>query len=823
MKLYINAFKQGIARLFTLPRLSLPLISTLGLTLAAVLTVIAVANTLLFKPLPDVKESNLHNVNLQFPFQKGLDVPFLSELRRVASMQEYFGEQLDWAYFSPRNTNVSVVNSELEVSMINASMGAPEVLGISLLNGDSSKADNAEEGVWISKGLWQSSFASVTDLSNTRLRLEGNEYPILGVYDNFRSISSQSLGGDVLSNQVWRFRSLENSLASPDSLNFNLGPITVVRGPNSALPKPDEIVQWFSDYVDEAITVDGAREFFKSKQVTAHTSTYRDAFIGDSEQLVLVLIIAMVSLLVMACLNLLNMFIAHYQSRNKEFAIQICMGASLGKLRALIFVENLPMFLIATLLGLISAGWLIEVLPVLAGDNLPLLDQISVNMGSVFIALTFILIINILFAAIALLYVDKTALTESLNSSGKGTPVQQKQTVSKLLMVVQLSLACVLLTAASVSVKDSYNNAYRSLGYNMLNAYEVSMPVTDETWQASLEEYETYQGSEWLQLRSSMVERLSTFGGDIFDINALPLTNNVSISVFPDSETGESVMIRPMMWDEGMLDAFGIPVLVGRDLTKEDMGLPNVLVSQSFAMEHANDTEWMSIVGSEVKLGEDDDDLFTVVGIVQDTVPMPSSSQNVGAPEIYYSSPTRLSFNTLSAVVIMPDGEALDLEQVASVLEGLDPRLGEVSVESMDERWEAVTQATRLNMVVIAGLALLTLMLAVIGVSGLSQMTAGQKSYELAVRMATGAKQLRLLQLLMKESLWMLVVGLSLGAIAGIVAYEYMLGLFESAPTLDWTAAATINVVLAMAMLVSVAIPGWRVIRKDPMRALREL
>jgi ABC-type antimicrobial peptide transport system permease subunit len=102
-------------------------------------------------------------------------------------------------------------------------------------------------------------------------------------------------------------------------------------------------------------------------------------------------------------------------------------------------------------------------------------------------------------------------------------------------------------------------------------------------------------------------------------------------------------------------------------------------------------------------------------------------------------------------------------------------------------------------------------------------MTAGQKSYELAVRMATGAKQLRLLQLLMKESLWMLVVGLSLGAIAGVVAYEYMLGLFESAPTLDWTAAATINVVLAMAMLVSVAIPGWRVIRKDPMRALREL
>ena len=61
------------------------------------------------------------------------------------------------------------------------------------------------------------------------------------------------------------------------------------------------------------------------------------------------------------------------------------------------------------------------------------------------------------------------------------------------------------------------------------------------------------------------------------------------------------------------------------------------------------------------------------------------------------------------------------------------------------------------------------------------------------------------------------------GAIAGVVVYQYILGLFESAPSLDWTATAIINFALAVAMLVSVAIPGWKVIRKDPMRTLREL
>ena len=822
MKLYINAFKQGIARIFTLPRLSLPLISTLGLTLAAVLTVVAVANTLLFKPLPDVKESQLHQVDLNLEFNEGLVVPFFSDLRRVASAKAHWGDDLEWAYISPGNTTVNVANSDISVTTFNASMGSPEVLGLSLLKGNSSITDNAQEGVWISKSLWESAFASAADLTHMTVRLDGADYPIYGVYDNYTSLNTASLTGDA-PEQIWRFQEMEASLAVPDTISLNLGPITVVRGPQSALPTPEGLQQWFVEYVNNEITIDRAREFLLSKTITGEVTDYREAFIGDSEQLVLVLIVAMVSLLVMACLNLLNMFIAHYQSRNKEFAIQICMGASMGKLRALVFIENLPMFLMATVLGLISAGWLIEALPILAGDNLPLLDQIAVDISSVIIALIFIVLINVLFAAIALMYVDKTALTDSLNSSGKGTPAQQKQTISKLLMVIQLSLACVLLTAASVSVKDSYNNAYQSLGYSMLNAYEVSMPVSDETWQASLEEYEAYQGSEWQQLRHELVERLSTFGGDVYDINALPLTGNVSMSAYPDPETGNTVMIRPMMWAEGMLNAFEIPLLAGRDLTPNDVDLPNVLVSQSFAIDQAGESEWASLVGREIKMGDEADDIFNVVGIVQDVDPMPSGTLNVDAPEIYFSSPTRMSFNTLSAVVIMPEGQVLDAEQVASVLKGLDPRLGDIDVESMDERWEAVTQATRLNMVVIAGLAVLTLMLAVIGVSGLSQMTAAQRSYELAVRMATGAKQFRLLKLLMKESLWMLVVGLSLGAIAGVVAYDYMLGLFESAPSLDWTAAATINVVLALAMLVSVAIPGWRVIRKDPIRALREL
>ncbi|GEA12629.1 FtsX-like permease family protein [Alteromonas sp. KUL49] len=822
MRLHISAFKQGISRIFTLPRLSLPLIVTLGLTLAAVLTVVAIANTLLFKPLPDINEENLYQVDLQMAFNEGLTVPFFSDPRRVASAKARFGDALSWGYISPGGGIATINNTDVTVTYFSAASGSPEVLGLTLITGQGSNIDNAEEGVWISKSLWQSAYGEITDMSQQTIRLEGADYPIFGVFDDLTSMNQVSLSGQLLE-QVWQFEPLEQTLAEPDAIVLNLGPITFVRGPTNRLPTASDLEQWFVDYVNTDITIDRAREFLLSKPVSGQVIGYRDAFIGDSQQLVFVLLFAMLSLLIMACLNLLNMFIAHYQSRGKEFAIQICMGSSIAKLRSLVFTENLPMFLMATVLGLLTAGWLIKVLPTIAGDNLPLLDQISVDATSVLIALVAITLINVVFAAIALVYVDKSSLTDSLNSSGKGTPAQQKPTISKVLMIVQLTLACVLLTGASVSVKDSYNNTYTDLGYNMPNAYEVSMEVSDEVWQASLEGYEQYRGSEWQQLRSDFVQRLSSLNAEIYDINTLPLTSNVSMSAYPDPDTGNTVMIRPMMWAENMFSRFDITLLAGRDLTAQDVDTPAILIAKSFAVDRAGEGGWESMVGQELKMGDEPDDIFKVVGIVEDTYPMPTGALNVDAPEIYFPSPTRINFDELSAVVIMPEGETLELDTVEGLLNGMDSRLTELQVESMIERWDTVTEATRLNMYVVTGLAILTLVLAAIGVSGLSQMTASQKRYELAVRMATGAKRSRLLRLLVNDSMWMLLVGLGFGVIAAVGAYEYFVGFFESAPAFDWLVTFVINLVLAIVMLVSIALPGWVVIRKDPMRVLREL
>ena len=172
MSLYTNALKHGMQRIFTLPRLSLPLISTLGLTLAAVLTVIAVTNTLLFQPLPDIDENDLYQIELQMDISEGLTAPFFSDPRRVASAKQAFGPELSWGQISQGYSMIEVNGNEIPVVRFDAVSGSPEVLGLNLLLGQSSEIDNVEEGIWISHSLWRSEYGSIGELSSQTLPTE---------------------------------------------------------------------------------------------------------------------------------------------------------------------------------------------------------------------------------------------------------------------------------------------------------------------------------------------------------------------------------------------------------------------------------------------------------------------------------------------------------------------------------------------------------------------------------------------------------------------------------------------------------------------------
>ena len=150
------------------------------------------------------------------------------------------------------------------------------------------------------------------------------------------------------------------------------------------------------------------------------------------------------------------------------------------------------------------------------------------------------------------------------------------------------------------------------------------------------------------------------------------------------------------------------------------------------------------------------------------------------------------------------------------------PRFSNVRVESLEGVWQQQTLNQRVSLWIVLSMTALTLLLAAIGVAGLTQMTTNHRKYELAVRMATGAKQLKLVNFILKDALWMLIIGLGLGFCISVFGYEQLQNYLDMLPAFNWWAMSILDIGLIAIVLLSVLVPAWRVISADPMQALRE-
>ena len=820
MSLYLSALNRGCVRLFSLPRLSIPLMFTLGLTLAAVLVVLAMANTLFFRPLPDIhKEQELYQVDVNINLVAQMQTTFLAEDKRFSSLKKAFEQAGEWAQIELDESNIQTNGQSVNVTHYSATAKTPEILGLKVLLGHSTSVEQAEQGVWISESLWRRQFAGSNNVLNQVLSLNGKDFPILGVIQDLMSIRSES--SDIQALQIWQFKLLTHALAEADSMAFGSVRISLLRSNGSPLPTQEQLHQWYINYLD--INLDNPEEvaFIKSKAVVESIVPYREGFLGSSQMLINVLLGVMFSLLLMACLNLLNMFIAHYQQRNKEFAIQLCMGASPTRLRSLVFLENLPMFLLACSIGLLGAAWLFPFLPGLTQGSVPLVDTIELDWGSMAVALLIIVLINIVFSVMCLLHLDKDSLSDSLNSSGKGTPAQHKQGISRVLMVLQLAIACSLMSLAISLAVKSFQDAYQNLGYELPNAWEVSLQYLDNDWQQSLNNYDNYQNSELYQLRQRLAKRLSNaLEAPVLDSGSPPLSDFLSVSSYTN-EDNQNLFYMNKEWSLGYLETFAIPLLAGSNLDAQDLGSQNILVDLSFAQMHMGTDNWQKVIGQEVQLGREEQDRYRIKGVVGNTVPRPGNEFDLDVPAVYFAKSQGES--RLRTLVILDEGEVLDAQQLNSILSDLEPHLGKVSVENLHDRLNEATAFAKLNLYMVLSLAALTLILAAIGVAGLSQMNGAQKRYELAIRMATGASQSGLLWLLLKDAMLMLIMGLVIGILCAVLSYQLITTLVANMPIFSWLTASCVSVVLSFTMLVSVIVPGWLVVRADPMQVLRDL
>ncbi|TPH12144.1 FtsX-like permease family protein [Litorilituus lipolyticus] len=830
MSLMKKSLYQGIVRIFSIPRLSIPLILTLGLTLGAVLTVIAIASTFLHQPLQGVKEeAHLQTYEYRFQMSDTLSVSYWN-MNRLIAFSEQFKDLGEWAAIAPAEQDIEINNITYTTTRYDASSNITSVLGSQLLLGDDVTIEAPEKYIWISNSLWQQAYGGQKSVLGKQISIANQNYIIAGVIEDVMAVKS---GPAILPQQVWFIANLAQVKQQQDSVGAIRNEIDflILKSPNgqAILPTKEQTDAWLTDYVSQNVSGDQVQmflDFLSNTKKVVKASDYRSNLLGESEGLIVALFAAVTGLLLMATLNLLNLFIAHYQSRTKEFAIQISLGASLNKVRTLVLLENLPSFILAAITGLLVTGWALRSLPLIAGDSLPMIDAITINGLTILASVLIIFLLSVLFSALAIVDIDKHALANNLNSSGKGIQAQSNQWLSRVLMIFQLSIASILLTASVMVAMQSYQAVYQELGYDIGNSYNISLSVSDDEYITQLNDFEDYGKSETKQLLnnlSALIEK-QVANSEVVVADYGPLSGSLQVSAFRNNENGgQRVVHQVRSLSANFFTTFNIEMLAGANLTQAqiDNNENRVVIDASMAKTLFPALSYQEVIGKTFQTSQDPEAPATIInGIVADTISQTGIAEPLGLPAVY-SHRIRVGGN-IQLTVMMPEGKNITPEMIDSELKRQHPRLTNLQVQSLHDIWLTQTLNQRVSLWVVLTMTALTLFLAAIGVAGLTQMTTNHRKYELAVRMATGAKQSRLVKFILKDALIMLALGLGLGFIFSVFAYQHMEQTLEMLPNFNWLAMTLLDVALIIIVLISVILPAWRVIRSDPMQALRE-
>lgn len=824
MSLLLKAFSDGVGRVFNMPRLSLPLITTLGLTLGAVLCLVTISSALLFQPIPGIKDmQGLRQLKFNLHLNEQVSYSNMS-MRRLANLQQHFSDVGEWAGLSSLNRQTTINDTEYAATLYRASDNILNVLGTQLIMGDDVKGNDTKDRVWISRTLWQQAYLGRDDILGQSLTIQDKTYQVAGVIEELYAVESQNT---VLPQQIWKITNIAELIGQtePNSAPSDLDNLFLrLQGEETSIPDEAAFESWLKQFVSEfAEQPEGLNGFYTASRLSLTVSDFRSFVLGSSKALVIGLFVGVLCLLLIAVLNLLNLFIAFYQQRTREFALRISLGASLNKVRSIVFIENLPTFILAGSLGLLIAGWLIRSLPALAEGELPMLSLISIQNITFIAAMVMVLLLNLLFSLFALVDINKQAIMENLGASGKGSFAQQNLWVKQMLMTLQLTLACIVLTAAAMVAKFNHTLVYTDLGYDMDNAYQIAIEYKDKQWQQAMREAKVEPDNEYHQLLKSLkalVEQTEP-EAKVVVTGSGPLSSELSVHAFSSESTNGQVvaMYQPRNFSPDYFDIFDIEILAGSSLTQSvhDNHERKVLIDTRMAEAVFPGQAYADVVGKTIPIANPP---YIISGIVEKTYSGGGAGLAYDVPMVYLTFFT--VGNTLYLTVKMPPGKTISKDRVSAAILAMEPRLKSVSVDSYHSMWQEQTLRQRINLWIVLTLTGLTLFLAAIGVAGMTRMTTNHKKYELAIRMATGAKQSALVRFILKDAMLMLTIGLGCGFILSSFGYTHLKNSLDVLPQFDWAVMAATDIGLIVVVLLSVMIPAWRVIQDEPMAVLKE-
>jgi putative ABC transport system permease protein len=814
--------RYGIRGLLRTPGFTAVAVVTLGLALGANAAIFTLVESVLMDPLPYPASDRLVRVTHPVPaFDAGQDWA-LSEAG-YQHLRASTGELEELGVYSGGALNLATGDGTIRVRSMGATASLLDVLGARAALGRVYDAADDVPGspavVVLSHGLWTRAFGADRGIIGRTVRLDGRAFEVIGVLEAGFDLPDQQV-------DVWLPKKLDPG-AQPMNSHYldaigRLAPGATISTAQSELARQ---VGRFTELFPGAYGADFMREFGFGVRV----ADLRGEVVGGIRSTLWILLGAVAVVLVIACANVVNLFLVRIESRGREVAVRSALGASRLDLAAFFLTETLAVALLAGAAGLTLAYAATGMLVALAPASIPRLANVSLGTSTIVFTTVLALLVGLVLGAFPLLRYARGGPARELVGARGSTAGRARHAIQGGLVVAQVALALVLLTSAGLLVRS----------FQQLRAVDPG-----------------FDGSGLLTL--DIVLPFSTYGQPdaaadyhrrlLTDVRALPgvasasgtthlplAAGRICVATFTESGAGrpEGTEGAPCLTTHQVsADYFAtmrIPLVEGRGIEARDEELRTdaAVIARSLAQEL-----WPgeSALGKRLRPydwgGSESAPWHTIVGVADDV--HHEGLDRPAAGIVYYQinamegETTWNAARSLTLVVRSRGGDPLALTvPIRGIVAAIERDVAVANVRTMDRVVADSTARASLAMMLLGIAAGLALVLGAVGLYGVISYVVGQRRREMGIRMAVGARAGDVSRIVLGRSVRLTLLGIGLGSAAALAVTRVLRSLLYETSTNDPFTLAAVSVILLGVALLASYLPARRAARVDPVEALR--
>jgi len=793
------------------PMFTAAAVVTLALGIGLNAAVFSAVHTLLFRPLPQVtNDAELVQLYRKWPgdmLYGSNSIPHYQDLRD--RVEAFGGDVAAWT-FVPMSLSADGQSQRIMGNMVSANyfdvLGAAPVMGRGFLP-EEAVDPGAHRVIVLGHSFWQTRFGSDPTVIGRTVTLNGQSWTVVGVArEGFKGAMP------MVDNPVYAPLMMQRELIPGYDLiearGNNWMNVVARRKPGFTVEQTRQnldafLIQMREEYPDQY--TESGIHLVPQRQAGIHPML-RSAQIGMSA----VIMVVVAFLLLIACINVANLFLARAGERRKEMGIRLSLGAKRSRIITQLLTESVVFSIVAGGAGLLLAFWAVGIansltLPVDVAVDFDL----SIDRVALLFTLGLSLLTGIVFGLAPALQASRPETVSALKGEFSLEPGGRNRLISTL-VVAQTALSILLLIGSGLFLRGLQAATSVDTGFQAANLLVASVDP-------GLQGYDRERSEVFYRELQAGVKALP--GVESVGLaRSVPLTlsssdQGVDIPGYePAPNEGMSIMYNQVT--PGYFAAMGIAVLAGRPFGEEDSrdGAPVIIVNEKFA-----DRFWPgeNPIGKIVQTGGED---RVVVGVVKN-----GKYFSLGEEPrdfMYFAQPQVWSYPMTIHIRTAGDPAAL-APLVRREVERLDPSMPVADLRTMTDQLGVALFPARLGGITLGIFGILGMILAAVGVYSVMAYSVTQRTREIGIRVALGAKWGQVVGMVVRKGMLLVGVGVGLGLAAAFGASRFMAGLLYGVSAMDPLTFIGVPGVLCAVALLASFIPAQRAASVDPMMTLR--